>query len=661
MKKRKRKSGIFSRIHYLIDNTMTKGMKSMMLVLVVAVVVLSLVLGLIISLAGGEGSILSGIWISLMHIIDPGTITGDSDKSLLYMAAMSVATICGLVIISTLIGIINTSFTIKLENIKKGKSKIVENDHIVILGFDEEIYKILEELIIANRNETRRRKSIVILDSEKTPDEMEDAVNKRIPNKCNTRIIYRKGNLYDVNAIDICSVNTCRSVIVNVENDFVTIKCILAVASVLKDNDNVHITAVIKNSDYRESATLASNNKVKLLDFEEIIAKIIAQSSRHTGASYVFSEIFNYKGSEFYTVPADGKLIGKNVSEINLYCNNAVFVGKEVQKTEPDGEKRVTYLFPCIPEEEKTVRKDDNLIFLSADSHINYSDNPYHSKKNRPEIDFSKESERIVRNTLILRYSKKIETILNEHAKFTDSNSKITVAVKQEHVEKIKQLKEKLNIMNLDIVENFEFSTENLKNLIEKVKPESVIVLASTSDNKNDFEMSDMRRKMLMHREDSEIILLLLQLRSLINNSDEIFDFSITSEIQYSENQNLISETGINDFVVGSVITNEILAQVARQKSRLEIFEDIITAGGSDIIFRTASEFMDIGTKAKIYDIHLAAAENNSDLVFIGYKKNIPNENGEFVFLNPLKNSDYTCEDKDLFIFIGKEVQSQNQ
>ena len=651
MKNKKVKPGIMSRIQYLIDTVMTKGMRSMMLVLLIAAAILAVLLGTVVGLTTGERTVTTGIWDSIMHIIDPGALTGDTDKSLTYMIIMSIATACGLVIISTLIGIINTSITIKLENIKKGKSRIIENDHIVILGFDEEIYKIISELIISNRDETKKKKSIVVLDSDKTPEEMEESVNKRIPNRYNTRIIYRKGNIYDVDAIEMCSVNTCRSVIINVESDFVTIKCILAVASVLKDNQNVHITAVIKNSDYNQAAMIASNNRVLLLNFEEIIAKIIAQSGSHTGASHVFSELFDFAGSEFYTVPADERFIGKKASEINLYCDEAVFVGKEVRKAR----NTRTYLFPSIPEDEQIINKGDNLIFISADSHISYRETPY-CFNNNLSIGFDEEIQKTVTSTLLLRYSKKIETILIELDKITDKKSKITVAVKPEDVEKVKQIKETHNFENLEIVENFDFSTKRLKRLIERVNPKSVIVLASTSDNRNDFEMSDNRRKMLMHREDSEIILLLLQLRGLLEKSNGELKFSITSEIQYSENQKLISKTGINDFVVGSVITNEILAQVARQKNRLNIFQDIITAGGSDIVFRNASDFVEVGAEIKIFDIHAAAARCKTDMVLIGYKKNKADKNGNFVFINPPKTEEYTCEEGDLFIFIGKDM-----
>ena len=64
---------------------------------------------------------------------------------------------------------------------------------------------------------------------------------------------------------------------------------------------------------------------------------------------------------------------------------------------------------------------------------------------------------------------------------------------------------------------------------------------------------------------------------------------------------------------------------------------------------------MKVGSKIKIYDIYSVASERESDIVFIGYKKDKADENGEFVFINPEKTTDYVCEENDLFVFIGKE------
>lgn len=654
MKKQKNKGkkapGIFSKIRYHFDLAMSKGMKSMIGILIAASIIFSLLFGVALGMSSGDISIPSAIWTSVMHIIDPGTITADSGQGIVYMVLMSVATLFGIAVTSTLIGVINTIIMLKLENLKKGKSKIVENDHIVILGFDQEVYTIINELVISNKDESKRKQSIVILDGSMTPEEMEDCVSKNVPDLHNTKIIFRKGNIYDVDAIEKCSVNTCRSVIVNVENDFVTIKCILAVASIIKDNDKVHITAVIKNKNYAEAAQIAGNNKVMLLNFEDIIAKIIAQSGRYTGVSRVFTELFNYEGSEFYTMPANEKLIGKTLEEANLYCTNAVLVGKE----DASGK---TMLYSSVVGDNRIIRKEDNLIFIAKSRSVNCTNEPYFAKND--VVHFKKIKSEIINNTLIFRYSKKIETILLEEYKFLNENSTITVAVKPEHVDKIKKIKNKHQLDRL-VVEEFSFSREHLKSLIEKSQPESIIVLASASDNKNDYDISDERRMREMHKEDSEIILLLLQLRSLINENDKTFDYSITSEIQFSENQKLAKDTGVNDFVVGSILTNQILAQVSRQKSRLGIFQEIISAGNNDIIFKPAENFVDPGQTVKVFDIFKANKENKN-YVFIGYKKFDKKAPNSGVFINPPKKSDYTCEENDLFIFIGNQESIDSQ
>lgn len=643
---KKKKFGLISRLQYRFDLAMSKGMKSMIGILLTTAICFSLIFGITLGLSSKDISIPTAIWTSVMHIIDPGTITADSGQSLVYMVMMSVATLFGIAVTSTLIGVINTIITIKLENLKKGKSKVVENDHIVILGFDDEVYTIINELVISNREESKKKQSIVILDNYLTPEEMEDSVNKNVTDLHNTKIIFRKGVIYDVDAIEKCSVNTCRSVIVNVESDFVTIKCILAVASILKDNDKVHITAVIKNKNYTEAAVLAGNNKVTPLNFEDIIAKIIAQSGRYAGASQVFAELFNYSGSEFYTVPANEKLVGKSITEANLYCPNSVLVGKENSEGKP-------ILFPAVPESERIIRKDDMLIFIAKNRGMSFTNDPCEDTQENL-VRFDKIESDVINNTLILRYSKKIETILLEEYKFLSKDSTITVAVKHEHVDKIRRIKERHKLERIEI-EDFSFSGDHLEALIEKTRPESVIVLASTSDNRNDYETNDSRRIEAMHREDSEIILLLLQLRSLQEKNKNAFDFSITSEIQFSENQKLAKDTGVNDFIVGSILTNQILAQVARQKSRQDIFQNIITAGGEDIIFKPAKNFVEVGQTVKIFDIFKAEAESDCNYVFIGYTKADKSVGTEGVLINPLKKSEYTCDENDLFIFIGKQ------
>ena len=56
---------------------------------------------------------------------------------------MFLAALCGLFITSVLIGVIATGVEDKLGNLRKGTSVVQEDNHTVIIGFDNNIYAII--------------------------------------------------------------------------------------------------------------------------------------------------------------------------------------------------------------------------------------------------------------------------------------------------------------------------------------------------------------------------------------------------------------------------------------------------------------------------------------------------------------------------------------
>ena len=55
---------------------------------------------------------------------------------------MLVVTLGGIFIVSTLIGMITTGIEGKLDELRKGRSRVIENDHTVILGWSQQIFTI---------------------------------------------------------------------------------------------------------------------------------------------------------------------------------------------------------------------------------------------------------------------------------------------------------------------------------------------------------------------------------------------------------------------------------------------------------------------------------------------------------------------------------------
>src|SRR5690349_7999077 len=89
-------------------------------------------------------------WMSLMRTLDAGTMGGDT--GLPFRVVMLGVTLGGIFIVSTLIGILSNGLEDRIEQLRKGRSVVLENDHTLILGWSPQIFNIISELVLANEN-----------------------------------------------------------------------------------------------------------------------------------------------------------------------------------------------------------------------------------------------------------------------------------------------------------------------------------------------------------------------------------------------------------------------------------------------------------------------------------------------------------------------------
>jgi ion channel POLLUX/CASTOR len=107
-----------------------------------------------------EFGIMDSIWSNLNLMLDPGLLSDTSANWVLRIYFL-VVTIIGVVVFSTLIGLVSNGILTKLEDLRKGRSFVIEEDHTIILGWSSKIFTIISELILANEN--LREGVIVIL------------------------------------------------------------------------------------------------------------------------------------------------------------------------------------------------------------------------------------------------------------------------------------------------------------------------------------------------------------------------------------------------------------------------------------------------------------------------------------------------------------------
>src|SRR4029077_13342882 len=126
--------------------------------------------------------------------LDSGTM-GGATGSWPFLFSMLAVTLGGIFVVSMLIGVLTNGIEARMEELRKGRSFIVETNHTVILGWSPQVFSIISELIIANENQ--RRPCIAIL-AENDKVEMEDEIESRIPDTKNTRVVCRTGSPIDL-------------------------------------------------------------------------------------------------------------------------------------------------------------------------------------------------------------------------------------------------------------------------------------------------------------------------------------------------------------------------------------------------------------------------------------------------------------------------------
>ena len=609
------------KFQYQFDNLMSKGTVSLIGILFAITVIVVVLAGVIAVVTGvAEGMpVGKSVWMSLMHAIDAGTIAGD-EACWQYLAIMMVVTVCGLFITSMLIGILNTGLEEKMVSLRKGKSIVLEKNHVVILGFNENALNIISRLIMANAN--HKHEVVVVMDDmDKT--EMEDLIHQRIPDTGTTRVICRSGQVDQLDDLSMCSLETCRSVILNLEEDAQTIKSILACVHILEQygNTSAYLVAMIRDDENLEAARIAGGDYVELLYFKRTLARLMAHASRQPGISTIFTSLLDYDGDEIYVESIEGTA-GKTVSELNLWFPKSTVIG-----IVSDGISKIN------PPADTVLKQGDQVIIIEEDDGV--------SRLQTRKAEVRKECfsnlsavEEFPLHALILGNGDLLELVLEELDSYVQKGSVIVVA--SPDWEGNENLFEEFHPKNLTVEQKTcdIYSKQVMAELLE-TKPENVLILT-------DSQLED-------EEADARTLMLLLQLSSLSKQMNG--NFTVTSEMRKVRNQSLARMTRVNDFVISSNITGLMMTQISQIRQQREFWEDLLDEEGSEFYRKPVSRYVKCGEPVDFYTVGASAARYGE--IAIGYQTL---RNGEMqTVCNPLKTDEIVFEKEDALLVIAED------
>ena len=595
------------RAQYRLDNLITRSPFSQILALAVIsgliVVIGTLTIAMSpaerMGLSPGQDTLLHRVWWSFTRLMDPGTFVGDTGSLLVAITGITV-TLGGILVFSLLIGILSSKIGEKLDELKQGKSPVIEEEHTIILGSGEKLPSVVRELIEANANLSR---GVVAILSEVDKEDMEQSLVDRIDDMKTTFVVCRTGIPTDIDELRKVNVREARSLIVladeGEDSDVNTVKTLLAVAN-LSASRSAPLHVVCEMTDRRYgSIAEAAYPGLKWIPAREIVVRLMVQIARQNGLSAVYSELLSFRGNELYLIDAS-PAHGMTFSEVVHRVEEGIALGL----VGPDGVE-------INPPADRVISKKESLIVLTADDDTCRIDPSL--EVDLPAVESALEHQDArPEKTLVLGLNRDVPFMLRQLDSYLPEGSQVVVAGHLPASAWERTISERPPGPFRNISFRYETVDRTSMSGLEAIDPlgfDHIVVLSRQGEGLGG-EAAD--------AECIVCLLVLRQIREKAGHSGKGSSSSIVSEIRDPRNKRLASVARVNDFIVSNEIISMILAQVSEEPWLLDIYSELFDPRGCEIYLRDSSLYLIPGRPSSFRAVMQAAHLRNE--LALGYR-----------------------------------------
>ena len=569
-----------------------------------------------------NASIVDSLWNVTTWMLDPGTYAGNiglKDRLISFAS-----TLVGILLMSSLIGLISASLMDFILQIRKGVGNIEEDNYTLIIGWNFRVYKLVQEIIRANLNVSSH--SIVILSSkDKITMDKEIELNVRIPKKI--KVITRSMDLLMLNSYNIIDLNKAKSIILlndsSANNDISMLKLLLMMDKIVK-SDQMPIVFEIENAQqHRILSPLMKPNYYPVLK-ENLFTQALVQITLQTGLTDVFNELFSFEGSEMYIYDIPSQFIGEPYSKLYMGLKNASVIGYYDESGNTVLNPRHSYL---VKDTDKVIviMKDDDELILFNQPWMNYNEYVI-----RREDLFS------IENILILGWSESVPYIIEEICKYVSNDVSITIVdetIKKKRVDALLQTP-----VNYEIKSSKHYDFDVL-NAIDFASYDRVVIVSCEG---YDAEESD-----------TMAISSFIFVKNILSNLEK--RPLITLQIEVQKNRDLIESDLFSEFLISDSLISGIISQLSETVKVNDALTQLISADGNEIYFIPLSQILEhIGEEfISVAQAYALGIMIQSQVIGVKYLASNPSSQDSFeVVLNPDKDSERILGRKDELIVI---------
>lgn len=657
------------RFRYWMDNYLSRGGLQILKALTAVFLVLFAVVGFMRALfvvvfqqtySESGGGVLRQVWVTWLEMTDPGTQAYDLTSSPWFKVFAVISALLGIVFLSAVIAIMTTSIDSKLQDLRAGRSDVLEVDHTLILGWNDRITDVLRELIEAN--ESTDAAAVVILADRDKP-QMDEFLRLHVAHRASTRIITRSGVPTAAVDLEIVNPGAARSIIVlrghesggatGAQEDIAVLKTIMSALMHTAGTDTP-IVAEITDPDTREIADTLDRERVVLVDADSMLAKIIVQTSRTEGLSTVYNEVLSFRGAELY-MSEHPEAVGQAFGRVGLHFVDGVPFGLRTG----DGE------IVLNPPSDRLVEDGDEIIVLAEDdSTIEWSAQPVCE----PEPHGAPKGlmERSIERELMIGWTHKSQMIIEEYADYLKPGSSIDVVTRNPDHDFAGLIGElNRNIEGIDIrVHDIDPRSALGLSSLRLEEYDNVLLLSQAGPGCESSEHTD-----------SETLTILLRLRQQLIGARPGFDdgtltASITdapkghaplgrlvTEVLSPENEALIVQAGVKDVVISNQLVSSVISQLSEEPEMMTVYDSMFSEEGAEIYLKPADLYFDeLPTSTRFADVmSRATARGEQALGYRRIRSDTESVKGNFgVKLNPAKDAVIALQPGDTIVVLAE-------
>jgi voltage-gated potassium channel Kch len=628
------------RFGYWFDNRFSGGPLVIIgwLALATAVLII-LATGLVILIHGiPQGvQVWQVFWNIMSQALTPNPV--DAGNPWQYLIVMLLVTLGSLFMVSILIGTLTSGIEAKVDDLRKGRSRVIESGHTLILGWSAQCFTILSELMIANENQHNAR-IVILADRDKV--EMEDEIRARIETKGSTRFICRSGDPIDLSDLEIGSPHTSKSILIlppeGDDPDTTVIKTILA----LTNNANrreapYHIVTQIRDPKNMDLVRMiGQHDQVQAILIGDLIARVTAQTSRQGGLSTVYTELLNFSGDEIYFA-REPSLVGKTYGEALMAYETSAVMGMQKGNQAASLNPPVDTIIEA-GDRIFAITEDDDTLIVSGLSSFPLDESVIHPA--------AKVSTQKTEKCLILGWNRFAATILRELNNYVPKGSQAMLladtTVSAELVQAERNIKEECkNLSNQKV--SFQHGDTTDRRLLESIHAadyDHVIVLSYAG--------------LKVQEADAKTLVTLLHLRDIAERDET--PFSIVSEMLDLRNRELAEVTNVDDFIVSDHLVSLMMSQLSENADLYPVFTDIFDPEGSEIYIKPVRDYVELGKPVTFYTLVEAARRRGQSA--IGYRLEAEARQAAKsygVHTNPRKSEPVVFSSEDKLIVVAED------